>query len=112
MDSVAMSHLTHPPMVPISPLPNPRDQNCRLSSQNLTMFAESARINKVKYTSELCYIKYIIINYHYYHQELFDLQRRISSLNVNETSQAMKRDRLAFELRYSNETINDNVKAV
>ena len=94
MDSVAMSHLTHPPMMPISPLPNPRDQNCRLSSQNLTMFAESARINK----------------------ELSELQRRISSLNVNETSQAMKRDRLAFELRYctdkTNEQINDIVKAV
>ena len=24
MDSVAMSHLTHPPLMPVSPLPNPR----------------------------------------------------------------------------------------
>jgi len=77
MDSVAMSHLINPPTMPISPLPNPRDANCRLSSQNLTMYAESARIQK----------------------ELNDLQRRISSLNVTETGQAMKRDRLAFELR-------------
>ena len=44
MDSVAMSHLINPPTMPISPLPNPRDANCRLSSQNLTMYAESARI--------------------------------------------------------------------
>lgn len=76
MDSIAIPHLTHPPMMPISPLPNPRDQNSRLSSQNLSMFAESARINK----------------------ELSELQRRISNLGVNE-AQAMKRDRLAFELR-------------
>jgi len=77
MDSVAMSHLINPPTMPISPLPNPRDANCRLSSQNLTMYAESARIQK----------------------ELNDLQRRISSLNVTENGQAMKRDRLALELR-------------
>ena len=95
MDSVAMSHLTHPPMMPLSPLPNPRDQNSKLSSQNLSMFAESARIQK----------------------EITDLQRRIQSLNVNETSQAMKRDRLAFELRYAADNCDshhqlDNAKAV
>ena len=44
MDSVSMSHLTYPPMMPVSPLPNPRDQTAaRLSSQNLSMAAESAR---------------------------------------------------------------------
>jgi len=90
MDSVAMSHLINPPTMPISPLPNPRDANCRLSSQNLTMYAESARIQK----------------------ELNDLQRRISSLNVTETGQAMKRDRLAFELRYDRERQETETKAV
>jgi len=85
MDSIAIPHLTHPPMMPISPLPNPRDQNSRLSSQNLSMFAESARINK----------------------ELSELQRRISNLGVNE-AQAMKRDRLAFELRYAADSCNDS----
>jgi len=90
MDSVAMSHLINPPTMPISPLPNPRDANCRLSSQNLTMYAESARIQK----------------------ELNDLQRRISSLNVTETGQAMKRDRLAFELRYGRERQETETKAV
>ena len=87
MDSIAIPHLTHPPMMPISPLPNPRDQNSRLSSQNLSMFAESARINK----------------------ELSDLQRRISNLGVNE-AQAMKRDRLAFELRYAAESCDSDVQ--
>ena len=87
MDSVAMSHLTHPPMVPISPLPNPRDTNTRLCSQNLTMYAESARINK----------------------ELSDLQRRITNLNVNE-AQAMKRDRLAFELRYTADSCDNDIQ--
>jgi len=79
MDSVSMSHLINPPLMPISPLPNPRDQTQRLSSQNLSMYAESARIQK----------------------ELHDLQRRISCLNVAENSNhmAMKRDRLAIELR-------------
>jgi len=79
MDSVSMSHLINPPMMPISPLPNPRDQPPRLTSQNLSMYAESARIQK----------------------ELHDLQRRISCLNVAENSNhmAMKRDRLAIELR-------------
>jgi len=79
MDSVSMSHLINPPMMPISPLPNPRDQAQRLTSQNLSMYAESARIQK----------------------ELHDLQRRISCLNVAENSNhmAMKRDRLAIELR-------------
>ena len=43
-------------------------------------------------------------------QELTDLQRRISSLSVSEADQAMKRDRLAFELRYNTE--RDDVKAV
>ena len=43
-------------------------------------------------------------------QELTDLQRRISSLSVSEADQAMKRDRLAFELRYTSE--RDDVKAV
>ena len=63
-----------------------------MSSQNLTMVAESARI----------------------HKEINDLQRRIQSLNVNENSQAMKRDRLAFELRYSADCQEqlDNAKAV
>jgi len=79
MDSVSMSHLINPPMMPISPLPNPRDQTQRLNSQNLSMYAESARIQK----------------------ELHELQRRISCLNVAENSNqlAMKRDRLAIELR-------------
>ena len=45
-----------------------------------------------------------------YLQELTDLQRRISSLSVSEADQAMKRDRLAFELRYCSE--QDDVKAV
>jgi len=76
---MGMSHLINPPMMPISPLPNPRDQAQRLTSQNLSMYAESARIQK----------------------ELHDLQRRISCLNVAENSNhmAMKRDRLAIELR-------------
>ena len=43
-----MSHLAYPPLTPVSPLPHPRDQTqARLSSQNLTMYAESARIQKV-----------------------------------------------------------------
>merc|ERR1719264_362357 len=43
-----MTHLAYPPLTPVSPLPHPRDQTqARLSSQNLTMFAESARIQKV-----------------------------------------------------------------
>ena len=46
----------------------------------------------------------------HYLQELTDLQRRISSLSVSEADQAMKRDRLAFELRYCSE--QDDVKAV
>jgi len=86
MDSVSMSHLTYPPLTPVSPLPHPRDQTqARLSSQNLTMYAESARIQK----------------------ELTDLQRRISSLSVSEADQAMKRDRLAFELRMIESGIRD-----
>jgi len=92
MDSVSMSHLINPPMMPISPLPNPRDQAQRLTSQNLSMYAESARIQK----------------------ELHDLQRRISCLNVAENSNhmAMKRDRLAIELRYTSDSLLDNCKAV
>lgn len=93
MDSVSMSHLAYPPLTPASPLPHPRDQTqARLSSQNLTMYAESARIQK----------------------ELTDLQRRISSLSVSEADQAMKRDRLAFELRYRDrgDVERDDVKAV
>merc|ERR1719320_655973 len=92
MDSVSMSHLINPPMMPISPLPNPRDQTQRLNSQNLSMYAESARIQK----------------------ELHDLQRRISCLNVAENSNqlAMKRDRLAIELRYTTDSLLDNCKAV
>ena len=44
-----MSHLAYPPLTPVSPLPHPRDQTqARLSSQNLTMYAESARIQKVR----------------------------------------------------------------
>jgi len=86
MDSVSMTHLAYPPLTPVSPLPHPRDQTqARLSSQNLTMFAESARIQK----------------------ELTDLQRRISSLSVSEADQAMKRDRLAFELRMIESGIRD-----
>merc|ERR1712107_260875 len=74
MESVSMSHLVHPPY--------PRDQTAssvRHNSQSLTMAAESARIQK----------------------ELADLQRRISCLSVAENSNqmAMKRDRLAIELR-------------
>ena len=47
--SVSMSHLAYPPLTPVSPLPHPRDQTqARLSSQNLTMYAESARIQKVR----------------------------------------------------------------
>lgn len=92
MDSVSMSHLINPPMMPISPLPNPRDQTQRLTSQNLSMYAESARIQK----------------------ELHDLQRRISCLNVAENSNhmAMKRDRLAIELRYTTDSLLENCKAV
>ena len=45
---MSMSHLAYPPLTPASPLPHPRDQTqARLSSQNLTMYAESARIQKV-----------------------------------------------------------------
>jgi len=71
-----------PPYTPVSPLPNPRDQTAssvRLNSQNLSMAAESARIQK----------------------ELSDLQRRISCLSVAENSNqmAIKRDKLAIELR-------------
>jgi len=80
MDSVAMSHLVNPPLMPISPLPNPRDPNSsRLNNQNLSMYAESTRIQK----------------------ELQDLQRRISCLSVaeNNNQMAIKRDRLAIELR-------------
>jgi hypothetical protein len=80
MDSVAMSHLVNPPVMPVSPLPNPRDSNsAKLNTQNLSMYAESARIQK----------------------ELQDLQRRISCLSVAENNNqlAMKRDRLAIELR-------------
>jgi len=82
MESVSMSHLVNPPYTPMSPLPDPRDQTAssvRLNSQNLSMAAESARIQK----------------------ELSDLQRRISCLTVAENSNqmAMKRDRLAIELR-------------
>ena len=48
MDSVSMSHLAYPPLTPVSPLPHPRDQTqARLSSQNLTINAERARIQKV-----------------------------------------------------------------
>ena len=48
MDSVSMSHLAYPPLTPVSPLPHPRDQTqARLNSQNLTIYAESARIQKV-----------------------------------------------------------------
>ena len=44
-----MSHLAYPPLTPVSPLPHPRDQTqARLSEQNLTMYAESARIQKVR----------------------------------------------------------------
>jgi len=79
MDSVSMQHLVNPPILPASPMPNPRDQQTPINSQNLSMFAESNRIQK----------------------ELQDLQRRISCLSVAENSaqMAMKRDRLAFELR-------------
>jgi len=80
MDSVAMQHLINPPIMPVSPLPNPKDPNTsNVNNRNLSMYAESARIQK----------------------ELFDLQRRISCLSVVENSNqlAMKRDRLAIELR-------------
>lgn len=90
MESVSMSHLVHPPFTPISPLPDPRDQTAssvRHNSQSLTMAAESARIQK----------------------ELADLQRRISCLSVAENSNqmAMKRDRLAVELRMIESGIRD-----
>lgn len=90
MESVSMSHLVHPPFTPISPLPDPRDQTAssvRHNSQSLTMAAESARIQK----------------------ELSDLQRRISCLSVAENSNqmAMKRDRLAIELRMIESGIRD-----
>merc|ERR1719341_1166730 len=90
MESVSMSHLVHPPYTPISPLPDPRDQTAssvRHNSQSLTMAAESARIQK----------------------ELADLQRRISCLSVAENSNqmAMKRDRLAIELRMIESGIRD-----
>jgi len=57
------------------------------NSQSLTMAAESARIQK----------------------ELSDLQRRISCLSVAENSNqmAMKRDRLAIELRMIESGIRD-----
>merc|ERR1719500_2347054 len=89
-ESVSMSHLVHPPYTPISPLPDPRDQTAssvRHNSQSLTMAAESARIQK----------------------ELADLQRRISCLSVAENSNqmAMKRDRLASELRMIESGIRD-----
>jgi len=79
-DSVAMNHLVNPPIMPVSPLPNPKDPNTsNVNNRNLSMYAESARIQK----------------------ELFDLQRRISCLSVveNNNQLAMKRDRLAIELR-------------
>jgi len=90
MESVSMSHLVHPPYTPISPLPDPRDQTAssvKHNSQSLTMAAESARIQK----------------------ELSDLQRRISCLSVAENSNqmAMKRDRLAIELRMIESGIRD-----
>ena len=79
MDSLSMQHLVNPPAVPASPMPNPRDMSTGLTSNNYNMFVETNRIQL----------------------ELEELQRRISCLSVAENSakMAIKRDRLAFELR-------------
>ena len=58
-----MSHLAYPPLTPVSPLPHPRDQTqARLSSQNLTMYAESARIQKVRADIAYLYTLYKLEN--------------------------------------------------
>ena len=135
MDSVSMSHLAYPPLTPVSPLPHPRDQTqARLNSQNLTIYAERTRIQKV--SSVVMYIQSDSVSYRVSYktlgflpfqnkpyctfrgvshhmcvlQAVTDLQRQICSLSVSEADQAFKRDRLAFELRYDTE--RDDVKAV
>lgn len=88
MDSVAMNHLVNPPCMPQSPMPNPRDQLTSLSSQNLNLYAQSARMKK----------------------ELSDLQAKISSLNVlssENCNMAGDRDRLVMELRMIEQGIRE-----
>ena len=46
MDSLSMQHLVHPPVLPASPMPNPRDMSTGLSSNNYSMFVETNRIQK------------------------------------------------------------------